>query len=591
MTGKRRLIWHIFPPFLVIIIIALVAVIFYASISIKHFFVNQTRDDLQARALLIQEQIFDLLEPLNENAIDHFCKTAGQQASTRITIILPNGKVVGDSEADPSTMDNHVDRPEFIRAITETVGSSMRYSRTLDHNYMYVGIGVKKDHELLAVIRTSMPIDVLGLTIKKIQGRIILGGLIITILAALVSLFISRRISQPIGKLKKVANCFSQGDFHSRMPFSSIEEIGDLYEAIKSMAQELHKRIQTIMSQGNQIEAILSSMVEGVIAVNLEERVIRMNHAAASILACDASQAHGRSVQEIIRNSLFQDFVKKTLSSKKPVEEDFGMFAGEERFVNAHGTLLRDAEDHQIGALIVLNDITRLRRLENIRKEFVANVSHEIKTPITAIKGFIETLNDGKVKERQDTKRFLEIIEKHAKRLEAIIEDLLSLSKIEKDTETQGIQIIKSPIHQVLKTAIQVCETKAKAKEINMAIDCEQELSAKINPPLLEQAVVNLIDNAVKYSGPNRTVRVRGSQDDQAVMISVIDEGRGIEKEHLPRLFERFYRVDKARSRQMGGTGLGLAIVKHIAQAHGGHVSVESTPGKGSVFTIHLPKQ
>lgn len=591
MTGKRRLIWHVFPPFMVIVVVSLLAALFYTSMSMKHFFINQTIADLQARALLIQEQILDLLEPLDKKAIDRFCKKTGQQGSTRITVILPNGDVVGDSEAEPLTMDNHLDRPEVLKAMSGTLGSSIRYSRTLEHNYLYVGTPIKKSNELLAVIRISMPIDILDSTLKEIQSRITLGGLIIAILAAFVSLLVSRGISRPIGKLKEIANYFSQGDFQYRMPFSSIREISGLYEAIKTMAQELHKRVHTVMSQSNQIEAILSSMVEGVIAVDSEERVIRINQAAASMLECDASKTHGRSVQEVIRNTLFHDFVKKTLSNKEPVEEDFGMFAGEERFVNAHGTPLRDAEGHQIGALIVLNDITRLRRLENIRKEFVANVSHEIKTPITAIKGFIETLNDGKVKEQQDIKRFLEIIEKHAKRLEAIIEDLLSLSKIEKDTEAKGIQMIISSVHQVLKNAIQVCESMAKAKEIHLEIDCKKDLTARINPALLEQAVVNLIDNAVKYSDPHRPVRVLGSEDDQTVMIRVLDEGRGINEEHLPRLFERFYRVDKARSRQMGGTGLGLAIVKHIAQAHGGHVSVESTPGKGSAFTIHLPKK
>ena len=591
MTKKRRLIWHIFSPYLAIIIIALITLIFYASISIKRFYLKQTQTDLQARAFLIQEQIFELLEPLNEKAIDRFCKKTGQLASTRITVILPDGKVAGDSKADPVLMDNHADRPEFLQALTESMGSSMRYSRTLEQNFMYVGITVKKGNDLLAVIRTSIPIDVIGLAVKEIQTKIIFGGLIITLLAAIVSLFVSRRISQPIERLKKVANNLSQGDFQYRMPSSDIEEIGSLYEAIKSMAQELHRRINTIMQQSNQIEAILSSMVEGVIAVNSDERVIWMNNSAASMLECDISKAQNRSVQEVIRNSEFQHFVKKTLSSNLPVEQDFNMFAGEERFVNVHGTLLRDAEENQIGALIVLNDITRLRRLENIRKEFVANVSHEIKTPITAIKGFVETLNDDKVKERQDTKRFLEIITKHAKRLEAIIEDLLSLSKIEKDAETEGIHLSDGRIHDILKTAVQICEAKANAKEINMEVRCDEELTAKINPPLLEQAVVNLIDNAIKYSDPSSTIWIIGSQDNQALMISVKDEGRGIDKQHLPRVFERFYRVDKARSRQMGGTGLGLAIVKHIAQAHGGHVSVESTPGKGSVLTIHLPKQ
>ena len=246
---------------------------------------------------------------------------------------------------------------------------------------------------------------------------------------------------------------------------------------------------------------------------------------------------------------------------------------------------------NRIGALIVLNDVTRLRRLENIRRDFVANVSHEIKTPVTAIKGFVETLHDGSIRNSRDAERFLGIIGKHVDRLNAIIEDLLSLSRIEQDVEREEIVLEEGSIRDVLLTAIQVCEVKAASKNIRVALSCKEDLKARINPPLLEQAVVNLLDNAIKYSDSESTIRVQARKTNDQIILSVHDEGCGIGKEHSHRLFERFYRVDKARSRQLGGTGLGLAIVKHITQAHGGHVSVESTPGKGSTFSLHLPKE
>jgi two-component system phosphate regulon sensor histidine kinase PhoR len=217
-------------------------------------------------------------------------------------------------------------------------------------------------------------------------------------------------------------------------------------------------------------------------------------------------------------------------------------------------------------------------------------VSHEIKTPITAIKGFVDILRDESEKDEQDKKRFLEIIAKHVNRLEAIIDDLLKLSRIEKDAETEGIQIVETGIKDVLESAVQACKPPADSSGTEIGLSCSESLTARINPPLLEQAVVNLLDNAIKYSDKNKSVNIKAVQDDNEILISVIDNGRGIEQEHLPRIFERFYRVDKARSRRLGGTGLGLAIVKHIIQAHGGHVSVTSTPGKGSAFTIHLPK-
>lgn len=588
MAEKRRLIWQLYPSYLLIILISLVAVTWYASISARQFFLREMESDLEARAFLFEEQIREYFSPLDEKGIDLLCKRAGQSSSTRITVILPSGKVAGDSDSNPQHMDNHADRPEFIGALKGEKNTSIRYSRTLEKNFMYVGNPISRDNEILAVIRTSIPVDIIDIEIDKIQRKIMLGGFIIAVLAAVVSLIISRRISKPIEKLKKGAESFAKGDFQYRLPYSNIEEIASLYDAMKDMAAELNKRISTVTRQRNQIEVILSSMVEGVIAIDKEQKIINMNEAAARMLGCDPSEAQKRSVQEVIRNSAFQDFVSETLSSSKPVEMEMELSSERELFVNGHGTLLFDAEGVQIGALIVLNDITRIKRLENIRTEFVANVSHEIKTPITAIKGFVETLMDGGVKEEQDIKRFLEIIVRHVKRLEAIIEDLLKLSRIEKEAESEEINLVESRVRDVLEAAMQDCRPSAESRGITMGLECDEKLTAEINPPLIEQAIVNLLDNAIKYSDENSQVRLRAIKEKE-VVLEVIDEGRGIEQEHIPRLFERFYRVDKARSRQLGGTGLGLAIVKHITQAHNGRVSVKSIPGKGSTFSIHLP--
>jgi two-component system phosphate regulon sensor histidine kinase PhoR len=264
----------------------------------------------------------------------------------------------------------------------------------------------------------------------------------------------------------------------------------------------------------------------------------------------------------------------------------------QERFLHAHGTILhgpglQDSENNEIGVLIVLNDVTRIRRLDIIRKDFVANVSHELKTPITSIKGFVETLLDGAYEKPEDAKRFLEIIAKQTNRLNAIIEDLLSLSRIEQDDEK--IELALTPVKQVLTAATQVCELNSKAKKIRVNLDCPENLKATINPHLLEQAVVNLIDNSIKYSKPQSEIQISATQKDQKISIQVRDNGCGIAEEDLPRLFERFYRVDKSRSRELGGTGLGLAIVKHIVQTHQGTITVESQLDQGSTFTIQLP--
>jgi two-component system, OmpR family, phosphate regulon sensor histidine kinase PhoR len=590
MAGKKRLIWHLYPSYLLIILVSIVVVTWYASIEARQFLLKQAETDLMARAELFADQITSFLDPLDRDKIDLLCKDAGQKASTRITVILPSGEVAGDTDSDPRTMDNHSDRVEFVEASTGDSGMSIRTSRTLDKDFMYVGIPIRKGGNLLAVIRTSIPIDVIDIVIKSIQRKIILGSLIIALLGAMVSLFVSRRISRPIEKLKEGAGYFIQGDFNYRLPASGIEEIDSLDDSMKDMAQQLHARINTITQQRTEIEAILSSMIEGVIAVDADERIIIMNNAAAKMFECNPSRVQGHSIQEAVRNTHLQQFISETLSEGKPVEKEITLPSDDERYLSGHGTLIRDIEGKSIGALFVLNDITRLRRLENIRKDFVANVSHEIKTPITAIKGFVEILRDDTAKEEQDVKRFLEIIARHVNRLEAIIDDLLKLSRIEKDAETEGIQLAESGIKDVLESAVQACEQLADSRGTDISLACDDSLAARINPPLLEQAVVNLLDNAIKYSDEKKPVNIEAVQDDKEIQISVLDNGRGIEQEHLPRIFERFYRVDKARSRRLGGTGLGLAIVKHIIQAHGGHVSVTSTPGKGSAFTIHLPK-
>jgi two-component system phosphate regulon sensor histidine kinase PhoR len=365
------------------------------------------------------------------------------------------------------------------------------------------------------------------------------------------------------------------------------EEIGELAESLNEMAAHLDERIRTTLRQRNEQEAVLASMMEGVIAVDNNERVIWLNQAAARLLGI-IDDVRARDIHEVVRNTDLQRFIARVLNERQAIEGEIVLRDTSEHYMQAHGTILQDERGDGIGTLVVMNDMTHLRRLENVRREFVANVSHELRTPITSIKGFVETLLDGAMYDPNDARRFLEIIAKHAERLNAIIEDLLALSRIEQEAEKAEILLQPSRIDPVLRSAMQACEMKALAKDISITLNCQDTLRANINAPLLEQAIINLIDNAIKYSESGESVDVRAEGRDGEVLISVQDHGCGIEKEHLPRLFERFYRVDKGRSRKLGGTGLGLAIVKHITQAHGGHITVDSTPGMGSSFTIHL---
>ena len=590
MAKKKRLLWHLFFSYLLITLLSLVAVTWYATASLKKYLLKEVEAELEERALLFSPMLLQHLSPLDERAIDSLCKTVGQAASTRVTIVLPWGKVIGDSDNDPARMDNHLDRPEVAAALEGSRGVSARYSPTLGKEMMYLALPLKKDLRTQGIIRTAISVDHIDKTLDSIERRIAFAGLIIAVLAALLSLLLSHRIRRPIEEIKRGAESFSRGEFDVRLPSSGLAEIAGLSQTMNRMAGELRERIRTVTAQRNELEAVFSSMVEGVFGVDQEERLLGMNPSAARIVGCNVAAVQGRTIQEVIRLSELQRFVVGALSSEKPVEKDLVLYGEAERIVQARGAPLRDAEGKRIGVLVVLNDVTRLAKLENIRKDFVANVSHEIKTPITAIKGFVETLQEGRTQDQEEIRRFLEIIHRHVDRLEAIVEDLLTLSRMEKEAETEGIPLEDHAVRDILARAVQACDDKAESKKIHLEIDCREDLKARMDPQLLEQAVVNLIDNAINYSEEGKSVTIKALERAQEIFIQVQDQGCGIERKHLDRVFERFYRVDKSRSRKLGGTGLGLAIVKHIVQSHGGRVSIESQLGVGSTFTLQLPR-
>jgi len=584
---KRKLKWQLYLSYLFITILALVSALVFASWAVRGFYFEQIKSGLEARAYLIEKQVAELLDTPKDKDIDAVCEYLGRRSDTRITVVLPSGLVVADSEKEPSTMDNHRNRPEIMAAMEEgRAGNSIRYSATLQKEMVYVAIPLKKDGEIKAVVRTSMPLTSLGKALRAVHGKILLGGSIIAVLAALTSLVVSRKISRPLEEMKKGAERFSRGDFDARLEPPDSEEMAGLAEAMNEMAAQLDERIRTILRQRNEQEAILASMVEGVIAVNTEKRIILINQAARDMFNIARNAARGRLLPKIIPHEEILEVVEKAMEQEGQAEEEI---IREDRFLHTSAATVRDTTGQAIGAVIVFNDITQIRRLENVRSEFVANVSHELRTPITSIKGFVETLLDGELDARENTERFLNIIHKQADQLNDIIEDLLILSRVEQGAEKKSIAFERGSIKEVLESSIEVSGLKAAEKDIDIGLSCEDELQTRINPSLLSQAVINLINNAVNFSEPGGVVEVEAKRKNSSVVINVRDYGTGIGAEHLTRLFERFYRIDKGRSKKLGGTGLGLAIVKHIAQAHGGAVTVESEPGTGSTFSIFLP--
>ncbi len=590
MPFKKRLIKHLYPIYLLLIVGALTAFGLYAHIALKGFYLQQAEEDLLARARFVESQLTNRWVTADPTELDKYCKELGPKTGTRITLILPGGKVIGDSDEEIGRMDNHAFRPEIKEALAGRTGGSLRYSRTLQQRMMYVAVPVRADNEIVGVVRTALPVTAMDDVLGRMRRRVFTGAALIALLTAVLSFVAYRRIRRPMKEMKLGAQRFAAGELDYRLAVPDSGHIGGLAVALNDMAAQLKERIETIVRQRSEQEALLSGMVESVLAVDLGGRLLSMNRSAERMFGVTAAAARGRVLQEIVRNEDLQNFLQRTLGSQQTLEEELVLFTEEEQVLQAHGSLLRDGRGKSVGVLIVLNDITRLKRLENVRREFFANVSHELRTPITSIKAAVETLRDGAPHKPEDTERFLDVIARHSDRLNNLIEDLLALSRLERGVENAGIQREPTRLMDVLQSAVEVCEPAARQRGITLECLGDPDAQATLNASLVEQAVQNLIDNAIKYSDPGEMVSVEGTRTNGQVRIQVRDRGIGIAREHHGRLFERFYRVDRARSRSLGGTGLGLAIVKHIVQAHGGRVGVESTPGQGSTFTIVLPQ-
>ncbi|HTX54382.1 MAG TPA: histidine kinase dimerization/phospho-acceptor domain-containing protein, partial [Candidatus Baltobacteraceae bacterium] len=411
----------------------------YSMLMMETFLVNETVAGLIERARLLQLQIAPHLAPLDPLGIDAACKNAGADSKTRYTVILPSGAVVGDSSADPAEMENHAGRPEIAGALARGTDTARRFSTTLHENVIYVASAVPGFDGPAAIVRASVPLTRVEAELSGIRLRFIGIGALIAIAALAVTLGISKRHGRRVRELQEGAARFAEGDLSHRLPAQNSEELAGIAESLNRMAAEIESRMQTVVSQRNQLEVVLSSMQEGVIAVDHEERVISLNPAAASWFDLPLDRARKRNLQEVIRNLPIQKFIMRSLENRSAAEEDMVVFQNGERILNMRSTPLQRTGPETFGALIVFNDVTQLRRLEDMRRDFVANVSHELKTPLTAIKGFVETLHQGQVKP-EDAERFLGIIAKHVDRLSVIIEDLLMLSRIEDQAERAEIK-------------------------------------------------------------------------------------------------------------------------------------------------------
>ncbi len=593
MNKKKKLIWQIFPSFLIIICISLSVVTLYSTRYFKNFFLENSEKELTVRAKLLQKNIADMLarsrKRHNYDYINKQCMDIGKRTGTRVTVILPSGVVVGDSFGDINTMENHGKRPEIMKALKGKKGLSIRYSATLDMTMMYIALPVIYNKKLIAVVRTSISVSTMENKIRKVRNNFLLALLFTIFAAALASLYVTRRITHPIEQMKKGAGEFAGANLKSRLVVPDTEELSELALAMNHMAENLDEKIMAFKNRSMELEAVHASMLEGVIAIDKDEKIITINEAAAKAFNFPVSSLKSKYVLEITRNLDLQKFIEAALATREPVEADIVMKKGEIFILHIHSTALYDVNATRIGTLIIFHDITRIRRLESMQKDFAANVSHELKTPLTVIKGFIETIQaiplDHKLTECEN---FLKIIGKNVNRMIELINDLLVLSKLERLQGTD-IKLETQDISALVHAAVSTCRKSLIEKNISLAVESSERISAKVDSVLMEQAIINLVDNAVKYSDRDKSISIKISKAGHFINIVVNDQGRGIDRSHLPKIFNRFYRVDKARSRTEGGTGLGLAIVKHIVQYHNGKIDVSSKKGQGSSFKISIP--
>ncbi len=588
MQGKP-LFWRIYSYFLIIMLGALLTTAWYVTHAVYQFYQQQVVSDLQVRAQIFAREAA-VLPGGDQVGLDRLCKELWHVTLTRFTVIRPDGCVLADSAENPASMENHRTRPEIVTALAGGIGQSIRYSDTLRHRLIYLAIPIRQDGAIVRVVRTSLPLTVMDEALRTFYHHVAIGGAAVASVFLVLALLLSRRMSRPLYYMRQAAERFSQGELTARVPVPDTAELGALACTMNQMAGQLSERIRSTARQNHEQRAVLANMVEGVLAVDVAEHVLHINPAAASLLGVTPDAGRGRHILEVVRNIDLQEFLLATLNSDVPTEREVVLRGGDERILQVHGAALKDADGVHIGALVVMNDITRLKRLEGMRRDFVANVSHELKTPITTLKGCVETLLDGMPQDPAETARFLDMMGRHVNRLEAMVEDLLSLSRLEHEAERGDIPLEAASLGDVLVRAVQTFSGRAEEKGLLLVLDCPAGIRAKVNAALLEQAVGNLLDNAIKYSPEKTRISVTLARRDDQIDIRVTDQGPGIERKHLDRIFERFYRVDQARSRAMGGTGLGLAIVKHVVLAHHGAVTVESVFGQGSTFILTIPQ-
>ena len=587
---RRNLFAKLALAFLALLIGALLAVNYSAEHALRQDYERTGFSQLAAIAAIAQADASSLpaLPPSTPDASAALKDWVARISAggSRVTVIGSDGTVFADSQSDPQTMENHAARPEIRDAFANGNGRSIRHSVTINRQLLYYAVR-QQTLTTPVVLRFALPLETVDEALVSFRRTLSLASLLVLLVLGAASLLISRQFSRRVERLREFSRRVSAGDFRPLPADSSGDALDALCSSLNQTAAQLDRTIRELTSERNLSSAILGSMVEGVAVVNSSERLLFANHSFADILGLQSPLQTGLALVEVVRQSELIEAVRHVLLQGERVEAEIITGTLRQHFFAATVASVRAGETS--GAVVVLHDITDLRKLERVRRDFVANVSHEFKTPLTAIQGFAETLLAGALDDHQNRARFLEIIIEHARRLARLTDDLLKLSRMDADRLDLDIRAVN--VQQLVESSVEAARHRATEKNLRLSISSVPEGLPDVagDRVRLIEVLQNFLDNARQYTLPGGKIEVSAEAAPSQVIFTVSDTGIGIPQADQSRIFERFYRVDAARSREAGGTGLGLAIAKHLIEAHGGRIWVESEVGQGSQFHFSLP--
>lgn len=575
----------ILATYIVLIIVTMVFAVGLSWSRISDYFFERVENETVNESAMLKKLLEDT--SIAGNDFQTFVNEYAEISSVRITLIEEDGVVLVDSQNDASTMDNHANRQEVIGAMRGEPSSNIRYSNTMKMYFLYHATRV--DSEAFAgILRVAVPVDEIERITNEMLFIVFLGAGIGTLVAIAAAYLVTNRLMKPINELTRVTKVIADGNYDEKIYISQTDQIGELADAFNTMTFVLRKNIWELAQKNAELESILTSMSSGLAAINMDFRFALYNDTFVNMLDLPREDLTGKLFYEVIRELSVFEIIEKSVEQQESFhDETIIHLDGEDRIIRIAATPIfeKTRRNKALGTLVVITDVTQIRKLENMRRDFVSNVTHELKTPLTSIRGFVDTLKNGAIKEEEVALRFLDIIDIETDRLSSLIQDILSLSEIETVVGDKNVDFYD--LNDILGEVIDIIPKDK--PEVEIIADIQDGLPLfRCNRDRIKQMLINLIDNSVKYTDHGH-VKVTCYEEFRYLNIIVEDTGIGIEHKHLSRLFERFYRVDKGRSRKMGGTGLGLSIVKHLVELYNGHINIESEVDKGTVISIRLP--